>query len=93
MIGVKNLFLDHPASVQLTRLWMCKLLIHFLTRMLLSLHVFSPLSTYGGGGHDGGEWLQPQKEGRPLRSEQAPRKNKTESLNDLEGQNPRSPLD
>lgn len=42
MIGFKNPFLDHPASVQLTRLWLCEVLIHFLTRTLLPLHVFSP---------------------------------------------------
>lgn len=52
-----------------------------------------PLSTYGDGRHGGGEWLQPQDEGSPLGSEQAPRNNKTESFNDLEGQNPHSPLD
>lgn len=44
---------------------------------------------YGDGGHGGGERLQPQAEGSPLGSMQ----NKTESLNDLEGQNPHSPLD
>lgn len=52
-----------------------------------------PLSTYEDGGHGGGEWLQSQDEGSPLGSEQAPRKNKTESLDDLEGQHPHSLLD
>lgn len=46
-----------------------------------------PLSMYGDEGHGGGERLQPQEKGCPLGSEQASRKNKTESLNVLEGQN------